>query len=240
MTNQVELAAKLAEIGAQLRQVREAKDLTLEQLQAETLISKRHLQAIEEGNLDHLPELVYVQGFIRKYGQAVGIVDIADEFPPAVTPVEDLPQGRPELRPWHLYALYVALVVTSISLLAVFFQEPLPRRARTSPPVTETKSQPQTLSPPVSPANALAPVNVKVEMQGESWLRVTADGNVLFEGILTEGTSQTWTAAQQLNLRVGNAAAVRLQFNQAPPQVLGAEGEVVEVVFDRKGIRPQP
>ncbi|MFN3360147.1 MAG: DUF4115 domain-containing protein, partial [Pseudanabaenaceae cyanobacterium] len=53
----------------------------------------------------------------------------------------------------------------------------------------------------------------------------------------SEGTTQSWTAQEQLNLRVGNAAAVKLQFNQNPPQVLGEEGEVVEVLFDRNGAR---
>ncbi|MFN3361692.1 MAG: helix-turn-helix domain-containing protein, partial [Pseudanabaenaceae cyanobacterium] len=172
MTTQGELAAKLAEIGAQLKQVREAKDLTLDQIQAATLISKRHLQALEEGNLDHLPELVYVQGFIRKYGQAVGIVNIADQFPPAVPPLEGLPSSpKPELRPWHLYVLYVAIVFTSVSVLALFLQEPLPRREKVSPPVTEPQVVPQVVTPPTSPTSAGAPVNVKVEMHGESWLR---------------------------------------------------------------------
>ncbi len=238
MATQLELSAKLAEIGAQLKQRREDKELTLEEVQASTLIPKNHLQAIEEGNLDRLPELVYVQGFIRKYGQAIGMVEIATELTNVPTPTRSRgsEQSRPELRPWHLYALYVSLVVASVTILSFLFRTPL------SPPVPSPPSeeQPQPTATELSPPTAPLPVNVAVEMIGESWMRVVVDGTLEFEGIMPEGTVTQWSGNKEIILRTGNAAAVKVQFNQKPPQLLGAEGEVVELVFDRDSVNPLP
>ncbi len=79
------------------------------------------------------------------------------------------------------------------------------------------------------------PVNVGIAMTGQSWLRVVVDDEVAFEGILSEGASQTWSGERQISIRVGNAAAVSLSYNQSPLQPMGSEGEVVQQEFGTKG-----
>lgn len=119
-------AEKLAEIGAQFKRIRQDKDLSIPHLTATTLISERYLRAIEDGEIDSLPEPVYVRGFIRKYGDALGVGDLSEDFP--LNPV--LPQtkwaGSPaaELRPLHLYALYIGVIAGAVSLLATFLNAP--------------------------------------------------------------------------------------------------------------------
>ncbi len=240
MTTQLELSEKLAEIGAQLRQVRETKELTLDEVQASTLISKSHLQAIEEGNLDRLPELVYVQGFIRKYGKAIGMVEIATELPEVTTPSRTV-NVTPELKPWHLYGFYVAIVLASLSALAFLFREPyLQSPIPDVSPQTPLKQEPAQVSGVTQPTTGVMPVNVVVEMLGESWMRVTVDGTLEFEGIMSEGKLTQWSGNREIILRTGNAAAVKVTFQQNPPQVLGDVGEVVEIVYDRDKATPVP
>lgn len=119
-------AEKLAEIGAQFKRIRQDKDLSIPHLTATTLISERYLRAIEDGEIDSLPEPVYVRGFIRKYGDALGVGDLSEDFP--LNPV--LPEtkwaGSPaaELRPLHLYALYIGVIAGAVSLLATFLNAP--------------------------------------------------------------------------------------------------------------------
>jgi cytoskeletal protein RodZ len=119
-------AEKLAEIGAKFKQIREDKDLSIPYLTATTLISERYLRAIEDGEIESLPEPIYVRGFIRKYGDALGLGDLSDEFPLNSSPPEQKWAGSAaaELRPLHLYALYVGVIAGAVSLLATFMNSP--------------------------------------------------------------------------------------------------------------------
>ncbi|MEA5508646.1 RodZ domain-containing protein [Crocosphaera sp. UHCC 0190] len=64
-------AEQIKEIGNYLRQQRLKQALSLEQLASMTFIRLPMLKALEGGNIEQLPELIYVQGFIRRYGEAV-------------------------------------------------------------------------------------------------------------------------------------------------------------------------
>ncbi len=59
--------------GAQLRAAREALQVDLAQIAAETRIPVRHLQAIEAGQFEALPSRAYAIGFSRTFAKAVGL-----------------------------------------------------------------------------------------------------------------------------------------------------------------------
>ncbi len=61
------------EIGQILREARENKGLTLEEVQAAIRINPRFLQALEEGEYDALPSPVHVRGFLRNYARYLGL-----------------------------------------------------------------------------------------------------------------------------------------------------------------------
>lgn len=61
------------EIGHILREARENKGLTLEEVQASTRINIRYLAALESGNFDALPTPVHVRGFLRNYARYLGL-----------------------------------------------------------------------------------------------------------------------------------------------------------------------
>ncbi|WP_190402128.1 helix-turn-helix domain-containing protein [Pseudanabaena mucicola] len=119
-------AEKLAEIGARFKKIREEKDLSIPHLTAMTLISERYLRAIENGEIESLPEPVYVRGFIRKYGDALGLGDLSAEFPlnPVIAEQKWAGSAAAELRPLHLYALYVGVIAGAVGLLATFMNAP--------------------------------------------------------------------------------------------------------------------
>jgi cytoskeleton protein RodZ len=60
-------------LGQQLQQAREGQGISLEEIAQTTHIGLGLLRALEQGNSTSLPEPVYVQGFIRKYAQRVGL-----------------------------------------------------------------------------------------------------------------------------------------------------------------------
>lgn len=60
------------EIGKRLKQARETLGLTLEDIEAQTRIQRRYLQAIENGQFDLLPGPIYVRSYVRSYANIVG------------------------------------------------------------------------------------------------------------------------------------------------------------------------
>ncbi|MHC5614807.1 MAG: helix-turn-helix domain-containing protein [Nostoc sp.] len=64
---------QLKEITTQLRQVRQEKSIPIEEIASQTLIRAGVLEALEEERFEELPEPIFVQGFIRRYGDALGL-----------------------------------------------------------------------------------------------------------------------------------------------------------------------
>jgi len=63
----------MSELGKTLREAREQKGYTLDDIHNMTKIQKRYLEAIEEENLDALPGHFYARAFIKSYAEAVGL-----------------------------------------------------------------------------------------------------------------------------------------------------------------------
>lgn len=61
------------ELGTLLKKARQEKGLSLDDIQEETKIRKKYLEAIEENNFDVLPGNVYLKVFIKGYAREVGI-----------------------------------------------------------------------------------------------------------------------------------------------------------------------
>lgn len=242
----------LAELGKQLRLKRQEQDLSLENLAAKTRIQQRMLQALEAGELDELPEPIYIQGFIKQYAEALGLngAELSRNFPIGdrrlrIKPVwQKLPTAQ--LRPIHLYLIYIFVIICAVNALSRMLSRSELQasssqlQAQSQPLVSSAPNQEQILpkhleSKAVSATPKVAshtkPVQVKVTLKADSWIRVVADGTPLFEGLLPQGTHRTWVAQEQLKVRAGNAGGVLATFNQEQAKELGNLGEVREVTF---------
>jgi|GEM_PF-447024 len=60
-------------VGQRLRMRREQLGLSLRDIEDSTKIRVRYLEAIESGEVGALPGIVYATGFVRSYGDAVGL-----------------------------------------------------------------------------------------------------------------------------------------------------------------------
>jgi transcriptional regulator with XRE-family HTH domain len=60
------------EIGKRLKNARESKGISLEELEARTRIHRKYLMALENGQFELLPSPVYVRSYLRSYANAVG------------------------------------------------------------------------------------------------------------------------------------------------------------------------
>lgn len=82
----------MADIGEKLRSAREAKGLSIEDIEKATKIQGRYLTAIEQNEFDKLPGDFYVRAFIRQYAQIVGLdgKQLLSEYH------NEIPQAEPE------------------------------------------------------------------------------------------------------------------------------------------------
>ena len=60
------------DFGSYLKHERELRGVPLDDIAQSTKISVRFLRALEEGRFEDLPGEVFIKGFIRSYGQAIG------------------------------------------------------------------------------------------------------------------------------------------------------------------------
>lgn len=94
---------ELQAIGQILREAREAKGLSLAEVEARTKISIPVLGALEEGDTSRLPHPVYAKGFLRSYAGLLGLdgTDLCARFARAY-PVPDEMEDAPEERAAHI------------------------------------------------------------------------------------------------------------------------------------------
>ncbi|WP_448562256.1 RodZ domain-containing protein [Trichothermofontia sp.] len=293
---------QLEEIGVYLQAIREKQGKSLDEIATKTFIPLRLLKAIETGNAHPLPEPVFVQGFIRRYAEALGLdgkdlcqrfsveaapvappspatadVALADSSPaqtpstpsgepiapPAAGPWMDSTPSASDHRPNWVPAYVVGGVIVLIGLgytiagqwrppakapaLPEALTEPaVPPQSPLAAPETPTFVSPTVAarptvasaapdvsspSPQPSPVANGEPVVVKLNFQGTSWVEVTVDGEVVFEGTLDAGTQRTWSGKKQVTIVAGNAGAVFVSYNQGQAVPMGELGEVRERSF---------
>ncbi len=174
---------QLKTIGTFLGEVREEEGRTLEDIATKTYIPLRLLKAIEAGQEQILPEPVFVQGFIRRYGDALGLDgnELSKRFPVTAAPMTSAftanqesrtslpdpepgaayvpatnvwqPAELPSSRPPYRLIGGIALV----ALAGLVFGVILPRLKPSAPIAKAPVSQSQTVKPDTAPS--VAPVS---------------------------------------------------------------------------------
>jgi cytoskeleton protein RodZ len=63
----------MASLGQSLREEREARNISLEEIASATKIVPRYLEALEADRLDLMPGVFFIKGIIRTYAKAIGL-----------------------------------------------------------------------------------------------------------------------------------------------------------------------
>ena len=140
----------LRQVGQELRQAREARSLSILQLHRQTLVPLHQIEALEAGRIDDLPEDVYIRGFIRRIGHALGLngISMADSLPEpdpvkSVVPSWSNSVSVPGLQVnnIHLYLGYTALIAGAVGGLSWMSSNPSTPRVSAEPkPVPSSQS----------------------------------------------------------------------------------------------------
>lgn len=245
-SNQQKQLERLQAIGAEFKVSRTEQNITLESISTRTYIPQKFLVAIEGGDRHSLPEDVYVQAFIRQFGDILGLngAEISRSFPvilktpnPINAAFENFNAPAIQLKPIHLYFVYIGLVFLSVNTLSGLIQNNQTLQAQKDKNQDEVVASTNLanlgdnlIKSSVQSVNYQS-VAVDLDIKDECWLQVIVDGQVKFDGVLKPGMTQQWVAKDKVTLRAGNAGGIFVSMNGQAPNQLGELGQVREVSY---------
>jgi cytoskeletal protein RodZ len=242
----------LVEIGYQLQELRHQQHLSIDEIAAKTQIQPRIVQAIESGQIELLPEPVYVRGMVKRYGNSVGIdgAALAQELPNwdrsdvdmaratvlqttgfnQTTGIQQKTTGLKtasgsQAKPLQVYLAYTLAIVGigwGVSHLINSSQGANRSRLSEQPAATV----PTEIVPVAPPQPAPLPnVNVAIEAKSPAWAQIGIDGVTRFTGNLKVGTKLNLVATKQVTINTDNGGGLLFTREQEQPQPIGKLGE---------------
>jgi cytoskeleton protein RodZ len=247
------------EIGAALRDARRRYGMEVREVEERTKIRARYIRALENENWESLPAPAYVRGFLRTYGQMLGLDGemLADEYrrrageggaPAGGSPTEPLlsesRRGEPRSRPWVPIALGLVGGIVVLLLVLSFLgdsdedgggrqdrgqQAGQQNRAERRERRQERRERRQ--------ANTLQPQNVRLVALTpvEVCLVEGADTALIDSQVLGADTEESYGGAKRYRLDIG-PGTVRFVVGDERQRLEVSEPSSFEA--DSRGIRP--
>jgi cytoskeleton protein RodZ len=248
------------EIGATLRDARRRYGMDVREVEERTKIRARYIRALENEDWETLPAPAYVRGFLRTYGQMLGLDGemLADEFrrrygegtaPGGPGPPEPLlseprgPSERPRLRAPLVVLGVIAAVVVFLLLLSLFDGDQGPSRDGGAG-VNDSKAQQQKQRAKRQERRRRQEAKEEEKLRRED-AELTAisgvqvclvgdEGALIDNQVLAAGTDESYSGSKRYLLTV-NAGSVRFQVGKEKRRL--EVSEPASFVGDSKGIR---
>jgi cytoskeletal protein RodZ len=225
-------------VPEQLRRAREAAGLSLEELSDRTHIKKSVLEALERGDSLELGSF-YTRAYLRTYAREVkldpdaiieeyaGKIDAVPVPIPAPVPADERRDVFPSARSGPLSWVLVLAAVAILGFLSRLMNPGAPPAARRSEGgAVATSGKPVASKPPPPPASAdVEKLTLEFRTTGVVWVEVTADGQQLVYKLLQPGHTERIEARDELNIMIGDVAALEYRINGLPGRPLGGPAE---------------
>ena len=101
---------------------------------------------------------------------------------------------------------------------------------------TKQEEAPSSDEPTIVPTLDNLPLQVYVVASQRAWMRIMVDGKQAFIGRVVPGNAYPFSAKEKIELATGNAAGLQVYYNQQSLGILGITGQVVSLIFTKKGI----
>lgn len=255
---------QLEALGKALKQAREARGLSLEQVEAQTKIRKLHLKCIEAGEPLPSLDMVYYRLFAKTYAEYLGLDGnkLLAEYmrhPEADTVQQPVPRERHHdsasegrlLGKWLPVLLILVITVAAMLLWgrrpsAPVSQEPKPaptQEAQPAPPPEKPQMVTLTQSGTYSSTYEVAADRVEVLLEivpgtpddKECWIAATSDGNEVYQGLMQPGRTLELKGTRQITIRSGKPWMSVITINGEMIGKMGGIGPARTLVVKLKG-----
>lgn len=231
-------------VGEQLRIAREEKGMSLDDIASETRIPFRHLESLEAGDWDKLPAPTYTIGFAKAYASVVGLdrAEVGEQlraemggYRPDTSTVEHFePVDPARTMPRGIVIAAIVAILVIVLVFSLLRNRTLDEGADVAEAPAAEQVQEQSVA--AAPATTQQPVAaasgpVVVTAVAPAWIRVTDQGQTLFEGMMNPGqTYQVPPTATAPMLRAGAPEALRVTVGGTVAPPVGNPGEVTSNV----------
>jgi len=225
-------------LGDKIREAREARGLSIEELSSITKISREFIIALENGRWDLLPGQVYLKPFTKLCGEALGL-DIKELYylidgtkpaieskPTNVTNVEKQVQRRFDYK--LPVVLIGALIILALIIITVNTnQKNHPEKGENKViPAGEVKKdhdikwQREWERPPDNAVIANRN-RLRLEASDVVWACVVAEGDTLYKEFLKPGIGRTFTSRSDFLVSLGKNDCVQAYYNGIKVKEIG-------------------
>lgn len=236
MDETVEEEGTLITVGQQLREAREAKGLSVEDVAASTRIPTRHLMSLEDSAWDKLPAPTYAIGFAKNYAGAIGLdrnaigdqlrTEMGGSRPVQVQPIEYLEIADPK-RSFPKGLVFGALALLALVVIGLVWMNE--RQLQADVPANETVTNAPVSEPP--PPAPIAQQPVTLTAIDAVWLEVKDGQAILKQGEMKAGEAYQIPAnAVAPVLMTGKPEALRITVGDKIAAPVGEAGKRVKDV----------
>lgn len=231
-------------IGAQLKAARVERHLSCDEVSRATKIQPWVLEALESDRLQEQMSPIYAKGFLISYARFLHLdpapllvqlqppsqePEMQELLPSAVSlpKVFSLKLKLPHLPPIAWRKVSRAVVVATAAVAMVFlaprifakFSLPASSTSKLASVTTlkEPKKEPKPeVSQPTLTLLSTQPLELSIEANRTTWVRVRGDGKLLTQQRLERGAKERWVAKKRLELVVAKPSLVSLTLNGQP------------------------
>ncbi len=248
------------DVGAELRQARTARKLSLADLSARTKINQSILRAIEENRFDRVPGGLFTRGYLRAFAHEVHLDPEAivkkyrAEFE---QPIVELPSPEKVAHRVPVYSLtadgtqdrrrFVGLAIVLL-IGAAYFGYARTRSSIPAPPIVATPAATDAVeaavpAPVPTPTTGTVetpqagPLKLAMETKGDCWVSAIVDGKPAIARLMKAGDSWQFDVNDRAALRIGDPTVFGFTLNGIPGRVLGTAHIAVNLTFDRQNYK---
>ncbi|MDE2768765.1 MAG: DUF4115 domain-containing protein [Chloroflexota bacterium] len=211
----------MATMGEMLRAARDQAGLSLEAVSSATRIPRHNLVALETDNLDVLPAEPFTRGLIRVYTRALAVPEepVLNAYAVALRTRREAagaPDRAMRRRQGRMIAGAVAVAAVIVAAVVLVVRSGgLPMPAASESP-----------APTSSPAGAGLRAGGVLELVAvrPTEIVVVVDGRPVFDGQISAGSSQTWSAQRDIAVRAEAPDAIEVRIDGVAIGLLGPPG----------------
>ncbi len=245
-------------IGGILREARQKKGATLDQIEETTKIKKRYLLALEHEEWDRMPGKVYAKGFLRTYARYLGLDEqaLGDMFELSVREIvkaqsnaaaasaaasPEAPKRRREVDLQNKPKRQLVLILCVVSAVVLYFAQWAYKTYYLADHGDNEPNPPAIILPQPEPLPTetvvetepviLTSFTLKMAAAENCWFRLKDQGQQIYEGTIRAGETLEFPELQKIELRMGNAGGVTISLNDLELPSLGRSGQTMTKLY---------